>query len=162
LNVVKLVVDPERPHPRHIQQVVTAMQSGGVGCYPTDTVYGLGRDLYEQQPTARRYNIKGKSTDKPPSQLSEDRKVISQYAVVGDNAYRLMRRILPGPYTVILRASRLVPKVMLNKRKTVGIRVPDHPVPQMLVETLGNPMINTSVPLEPGETYNDPNLIDDR
>jgi tRNA threonylcarbamoyl adenosine modification protein (Sua5/YciO/YrdC/YwlC family) len=113
--------------------------------YPTDTVYAIGCDLYSKSAVQRVRQIKQLSNDKPLTFLCASLSDIAKYAYVSDAAYRLMRRFVPGPLTFILPATKLVPKLVLNpKRKTTGIRVPDHPVAQTLLEALSNPIISTS------------------
>ncbi len=160
--MVRLVVDPERPHPRQIRRIVEVLQGGGVIAYPTDTVYGLGCDMMQKRAVEKVYSIKGKDKKRSLSFICENLKDIASFAVVGDNAYRLMRRILPGPYTIILNASRRVPKVMLNQMATVGIRIPDHPVPLAIVAELGNPLVTSSIPTPPQLAYNDPDELEKR
>jgi tRNA threonylcarbamoyl adenosine modification protein (Sua5/YciO/YrdC/YwlC family) len=159
---VKLRIDPERPQPHQIQRVVELLRGGGVIAYPTDTVYGLGCDMNDRKAIGELYRIKAKDRKSPLSFVCADLKDISRYAIVSDLAFRLMKRILPGPYTIVLKATKLVPSVMLNDQRTVGIRIPDHPVAREIVEALGNPIVTTSVPIPDDVIYNDPYEIDDR
>jgi tRNA threonylcarbamoyl adenosine modification protein (Sua5/YciO/YrdC/YwlC family) len=159
---VKLRIDPERPQPRQLQRVVDLLRGGGVIAYPTDTIYGLGCDMNDRKAIGDLYRIKAKDRKSPLSFVCSDLKDIARYAIVSDLAYRLMKRILPGPYTIILRASKLVPNIMLNDQRTVGIRIPDHPVALALVEALGNPLVTTSIPTPDDVIYNDPYEIDER
>lgn len=122
--------------------------------YPTDTVYAIGCDLNVKSAVERVRQIKRLSNDKPLTFLCSSLSSISEYAVVSDNAYKIMKRLVPGPYTFLLPATKLVPKLVMNpKRKTTGIRVPDHVVCHALLETLENPVISTSahLPDEEGE-----------
>jgi tRNA threonylcarbamoyl adenosine modification protein (Sua5/YciO/YrdC/YwlC family) len=122
--------------------------------YPTDTVYAIGCDLHSKSAIERVRKIKQSSNDKPLTFLCSSLSNISQYAQVSDNAYRLMKRLIPGPYTFILNGTKLVPKLVMNpKRKTTGIRVPDNSICQALLKTLGNPIISTSahLPNDQGE-----------
>ena len=122
--------------------------------YPTDTVYAIGCDLHSKSAIERVRKIKQSSNDKPLTFLCSSLSNIAQYAQVSDNAYRLMKRLIPGPYTFILNGTKLVPKLVMNpKRKTTGIRVPDNSICQALLKTLGNPIISTSahLPNEQGE-----------
>ncbi len=122
--------------------------------YPTDTVYGIGCDLHSKEGVARVRQIKQLSSDKPLTFLCSSLSNIAHYAVVDDNAYRLMKSLIPGPYTFILPATKLVPKIVMNpKRKTTGIRVPDHKICQALLQTLGNPIISTSANWQQDEVY---------
>ena len=113
--------------------------------YPTDTVYAIGCDLHSKSAIERVRKIKQQSNDKPLTFLCPSLSNIAQYAVVNDVAYRIMRRLIPGPYTFLLPITKLVPKLVMNpKRKTTGIRVPDNAVCQALLSTLGNPIISAS------------------
>ncbi|HEY9826600.1 MAG TPA: L-threonylcarbamoyladenylate synthase [Stenomitos sp.] len=138
-------VHPDSPQRRTIEQVCRALQSGAVMLYPTDTVYAIGCDMNSKSAVQRVRQIKQLSNDKPLTFLCSSLSDIAKYAYVSDAAYRLMRRFVPGPLTFILPATKLVPKLVLNpKRKTTGIRVPEHAVDQALLDVLGNPIISTS------------------
>lgn len=143
-----LEINPFNPQPRLIAQVVDVLKKGGVICYPTDTMYGLGCDIFNQKAVKRIYQIKNRPKHQPFSFMCSDLKNISEYSHVGNTAYRLMRKCLPGPYTFVLSGTKLVPKIMLTKQKTVGIRVPDHPISLALIEMVGNPILNTSALLD--------------
>ncbi|MCL7487378.1 MAG: L-threonylcarbamoyladenylate synthase [Desulfobulbaceae bacterium] len=143
-----LEINPHNPQPRLIAQVVDILKKGGVICYPTDTMYGLGCDIFNQKAVKRIYQLKNRPKHKPFSFMCSDLKNISEYSHVGNTAYRLMRKCLPGPYTFVLSGTKLVPKIMLTKQKTVGIRVPDHPISLALIQGLGNPVLNTSALLD--------------
>jgi len=146
-----LEINPVNPQPRLIAQVVEILQHGGVVCYPTDTMYGIGCDIFNQKAVRRVYQIKRRPKDKPFSFMCASLTNISQYGHVGNTAYRLMRKNLPGPYTFVLSGTKVVPKIMLTKQKTVGIRVPDNAVCLAMIEMLGNPVLNTSAMLEEDE-----------
>ncbi len=146
-----LEINPVNPQPRLIAQVVEVLQHGGVVCYPTDTMYGIGCDIFNQKAVRRVYQIKRRPKDKPFSFMCASLTNISQYGHVGNTAYRLMRKNLPGPYTFVLSGTKVVPKIMLTKQKTVGIRVPDNAVCLAMIEMLGNPVLNTSAMLEEDE-----------
>ena len=136
---------PQTPQPRIVEQIRAALRSGAVMLYPTDTVYAIGCDLTSKGAIDRVRQIKQLSNDKPLTFLCPSLSDIAQYAVVTDAAYRIMRRLIPGSYTFLLPATKLVPRLVMNpKRKTTGIRVPDHPVSQALLAALGNPIISTS------------------
>jgi tRNA threonylcarbamoyl adenosine modification protein (Sua5/YciO/YrdC/YwlC family) len=140
-----LNVHPDNPEPRKIKTAVQILKAGGVIAYPTGTVIGFGCDLMNKKAVEKLYKIKGAKKDKRFSFLCADLSDIATYAYVSDSAYRLMRRLIPGPYTFVLPASRVVPKLIRDpKRKTVGIRVPQNPIPRALIEALGNPIISTS------------------
>jgi tRNA threonylcarbamoyl adenosine modification protein (Sua5/YciO/YrdC/YwlC family) len=158
---VLLEINPVNPQQRKIDQVVELLRNGGVIAYPTDTIYGLGCDIMNKKAIERVYQIKRRPKDKPFSFLCSDLKNISQYAKVSNYAYKTMRRLLPGPYTFILEGSNAVPKMMLTKRKTAGIRVPDNPICMALIQSLGNPILSTSAGTPDEELFSEPWLIDD-
>ncbi len=156
-----LEINPINPEQRKIDRVVDLLRQGGVIAYPTDTIYGIGCDITNKKAIERVYQIKQRPKHKPFSFICSDLKNISHYAKVSNYAYKTMRRLLPGPYTFILQGSNQVPKMMLAKRKTAGIRVPAHPICHSLINTLGNPVISTSAATPEGELFNEPWLIDD-
>lgn len=140
-----LQVHPDHPEPRKIRTIVSVLEQGGVIAYPTGTVIGFGADLFNKKAVERVYQIKSAKQDKPFSFLCADLTEIARYAVVPDAAYRIMRRLIPGPYTFVLQATKEVPKLCRDpKRRTVGIRVPEHPVTRAILEVLGRPIISTS------------------
>jgi tRNA threonylcarbamoyl adenosine modification protein (Sua5/YciO/YrdC/YwlC family) len=139
-----LSVNPEHPEPRKIRRAVEFVQKGAVIAYPTDTVYGLGCDPTNKQAIDALYQIKGMQRDKSLAFICPDLADIAKYAIVENATYRVLKHFLPGPYCFILQATREVPKMLQNKQKTVGIRVPDHPVTQALVRELGHPLISTT------------------
>jgi len=140
----RLSLKAEHPSARKIEQAADVLRAGGVIVYPTDTVYGIGCDLHQRKAIDRIYRIKGLDPGHPLSFVCPDLSGVARYAHVTDFAYRWLRRLLPGPYTVVLEATREVPRILLEKRRTVGIRVPDHPVCQALVRALGRPVVTTS------------------
>ena len=147
---------PENPQLRYISKAVSVLKEGGVIIYPTDTVYGIGCDIFNKGALERIFSIKNDGNTKLFSFVCSDLKDISKYAKVSDYAYRTMRHLLPGPYTFILSAAKLVPKKLWSKRKTVGIRVPNNNITMKLVEELGNPIISTSTTNRRGEVIYDP------
>lgn len=150
---------PINPQVRFITKAVEVLKSGGIIIFPTDTFYGLGCDLFNKAGMEQILTIKGESDTKLFSFICSDLKDISKYAKVSDYAYRTMKHLLPGPYTFILPAAKVVPKKLWSKRKTVGIRVPDHQVTLQIVSELGNPIISTSVTTRIGEPLLNPNEI---
>ena len=156
-----LKINPINPQERLIRKVVDHLQQGGVIAYPTDTHYGIGCDIMNKKAIERIYQIKHRSKNKPFSFICSDLKNISHYAKVSNYAYRTMKRLLPGPYTFILEGSKLVPKIMLTKRKTAGIRVPNHRICILLIHRLGHPILSTSATLPDGTVLHDPSLIHD-
>ncbi len=156
-----LKINPENPQQRLIAKAVEILKDGGIIAYPTDTIYGIGCDIMNKKAIETIYRLKNRDQKTPFSFICSDLTNISDYAKVSNYAYKTMKRLLPGPYTFILPGSRMVPKIMLTKRKTAGIRVPDHNICIELVKNLGNPIISTSAALPGGENTNDPSLIHD-
>jgi len=147
--MLSLVVHPDNPEPRKIRHAIEVLDSGGVAFYPTDTVYALGCALDAKKSVERLYRLKRMSDKKPLALICADLSELSRYAIVTDFAYRMMRRILPGPYTVVLEATREVPRLLLDRRRTIGIRVPMSPICESLVRALGRPLLTTSA-IPPG------------
>ncbi len=143
-----LEINPYNPQVRLIRRVVERIKQGAVICYPTDTGYGIGCDIFNPKAIKRMTRLKKRPPNKPFSFMCYDLKNISQYAHVSNTAYRLLKKNLPGPYTFVLPGTKLVPKVMTTKQKTVGIRVPEHVICQSLLEELNSPIINTSIPVD--------------
>ncbi|MFP4088997.1 MAG: L-threonylcarbamoyladenylate synthase [Cyclobacteriaceae bacterium] len=142
-----LKIHPENPELRKVEKVVEVLRGGGVIIYPTDTVYGIGCDIFNKEAVERVARIKGVNSSKNNfSFICQDLSHISDYVKNFPNpVFKIMKKTLPGPYTYILKSSSKVPKQIDPKRKTVGIRIPDHPIPRIIVEKLGNPIITTSI-----------------
>jgi tRNA threonylcarbamoyl adenosine modification protein (Sua5/YciO/YrdC/YwlC family) len=147
---------PENPQQRYLNKAVEVLKNGGVIIYPTDTIYGLGCDIFNKEAVERIYMIKNDTGTKLFSFLCADLKDISKYAKVSNFAYRSMKKLIPGPYTFVLPAAKEVPKILWTKRKTVGIRVPDNTIARTLAAELGNPIISTSATTRKGELLYDP------
>jgi len=147
---------PQNPQIRFISKAVDVLKSGGIIIFPTDTYYGLGCDLFNREGIEQILSIKNETDTKLFSFICSDLKDISKYAKVSDSAYRTMKHLLPGPYTFILPAAKVIPKKLWTKRKTVGIRVPDHSVTLQIVRELGNPIASTSATTRLGEPIIDP------
>jgi tRNA threonylcarbamoyl adenosine modification protein (Sua5/YciO/YrdC/YwlC family) len=156
-----VAINNQNPQMRLIRKAVEILRSGGIVIYPTDTVYGMGCDLFNKKGIERIYEIQHRDRKQPLSFICADLKDISRYARVSDDAYKIMKRLLPGPYTFILEASRAVPKIILPKRQTTGIRVPDNRICQALVAEMGSPVISTSVKNGEGELLSDPRIIEE-
>ncbi|MBW1926504.1 MAG: threonylcarbamoyl-AMP synthase [Deltaproteobacteria bacterium] len=156
-----LEIDPKRPSPRQINMVAEILRRGEIIVYPTDTCYGIGADIFNKKAIGRIYQIKGLHKSTPFSFVCANLRDISRYAFVTDYAYRILKRFLPGPYTFILEGSREVPKMMLTKRRTVGIRIPDHPVCKAIADALGNPLISTSAGIGNEPVWSDPKEINE-
>lgn len=154
-------INPKNPQTRLIAQAVGILKDGGIIAYPTDTFYGIGCDILNKKAIEKIYRLKQRDKNSPFSFICADLTNISQYAKVSNYAYKTMKRLLPGPYTFILEGSKMVPKIMLTKRKTAGIRVPAHEICIKLVEGLTNPIISTSASDGDGEIFHDPSLIQD-
>jgi tRNA threonylcarbamoyl adenosine modification protein (Sua5/YciO/YrdC/YwlC family) len=137
-------INPENPQKRLIQKVCNTLEQGGIIAYPTDTFYGVGCDLMNKKGIQLIHKLKNRPLKQPFSIICDSLKEISRYALVSNYAYKTMKRCLPGPYTFILEATQLVPKIMLTKRRTIGIRVPDNRICLAIVKTLGRPIISTS------------------
>ncbi|UCH24089.1 MAG: threonylcarbamoyl-AMP synthase [Deltaproteobacteria bacterium] len=152
---------PNNPQERTIRRAVEILKRDGVVAYPTDTYYGIGCDIMNKKAIEKIYWLKQRRKSKPFSFICSSLKNISLYAKVSNYAYKTMKRLLPGPYTFILEGSRLVPKIMLTKRKTAGIRVPANKICIALVQRLGNPIISTSASAPDGTIFDNPSLIHD-
>jgi tRNA threonylcarbamoyl adenosine modification protein (Sua5/YciO/YrdC/YwlC family) len=143
-------IDPVYPQPRHVARAVAVLQDGGIVSYPTDTYYALGCDLFQKKAMERLALLKRRDDKKPFAFLCADLGEVAKYGIVSNESYRLMRRLLPGPYTMILEATRLTPRTSLTRQRQVGVRVPDANVAIALVRALGRPLATTSAAL-PGE-----------
>ena len=138
-------IHPQNPQERTLEKIKDDLKDGAVMLYPTDTVYAIGCDLTVKSAIERVRRIKQLSNDKPLTFLCSSLSNITDYAIVTDEAYRLIKRLIPGTYTFLLPATKLVPKLVMSpKRKTTGIRVPNHQACLSIIETLGNPIISTS------------------
>jgi tRNA threonylcarbamoyl adenosine modification protein (Sua5/YciO/YrdC/YwlC family) len=153
----------ENPDPKKIRQIVDVLRSGGVIIYPTDTVYGLGCDIMNLRAVEKICRIKGINPKKHNfSFICADLSNIAEYTrVISKPVFKMMKKALPGPFTFILEANTQVPKILHSNKKTVGIRVPDHSIPRMIVEELGQPLLSTSIRDEDEviEYNTDPELI---
>jgi len=156
-----LHIHPDDPQPRLIRQVVEKLQQGGIIIYPTDTVYGLGCDILQQKAVERICRIK--KVDPKKAQLSfvcSDLSHLSEYAKPLSNpVYRLLKEHLPGPYTFILPASKLVPKILQSRKDTIGLRIPDNTIAMAIIKELGRPILSASLPGETVEDYTDPEIM---
>lgn len=159
-------IHPENPQQDKIEQVVKCLQKGGVIIYPTDTIYGLGCDINNPKAIEKICRIKGIKPDKARfSFICSDLSHITDFTRPLDNAiFKTMKKCLPGPYTFILQASNNTPKLLQAKRKTIGIRIPNHEIPLRIVATLGNPILTTSIKDEDDvlEYSTDPELIHEK
>ena len=140
-------VDSRNPQPRHIQRAVAVLEAGGIVAYPTDTYFAIGCDFAQRKAVERMASFKRRDDKKPFSILCADLADVARWAIVGNETYRILKRLAPGPYTFVLNATREVPRTALTKQRSVGIRVPDAPVAQALVHALGRPLATTSAAL---------------
>ena len=156
-----LEIHPNNPNPRHIATVVDCLKSGGIIAYPTDTIYGLGCDIFHPKAIEKIAQIKG--VDPSKAQLSfvcADLSDLSKYAKsISTPLYRLLKNYLPGPFTFILSASKQVPKLLQNKKNTIGLRIPDNNIASAIVAALEHPILSASLPGEMVEDYTDPYVI---
>ena len=148
-----VTINPDNPQMRLITRVCEVLDQGGLIAYPTDTFYGIGCDLLNKKGIQLIHRLKNRPMKQPFSFICDSLKEISRYAQVTNYAYKHMKKYIPGPYTFILEATKLVPKIVLTKRKTVGIRVPDNKICLDIVGTFGRPIISTSA------GYDDPFAI---
>jgi len=155
-----LQINPIHPQPRHVAKIAEILKGDGVIVYPTDTVYGLGCDIRSKKALDRVRRIKKMDNRRHLSFVFADLKAIAEYAQVNDAAYKILRRYLPGPYTFVLQATRLVPRIVLTKRNEVGIRIPDNRICQALVAELGNPILSSSVRMPDDQLLDDPREIE--
>jgi tRNA threonylcarbamoyl adenosine modification protein (Sua5/YciO/YrdC/YwlC family) len=156
-----LQLHPDNPQIRNIKIITDCLLGGGVIIYPTDTIYGLGCDIFQQEAIKRISLIK--NIDPAKAQMSficYDLSDLSNYSKpISTPVYRLLRNHLPGPYTFILAASKQVPKILKSKKNTIGLRVPDNKIARSIVKELGHPLLSTSLPGERVEEFTDPNQI---
>lgn len=161
-----LRIYPKNPDERQIQTILECLHRGGIIVYPTDTVYGLGCDITQPKAIEKIAAIKGIKKEKANfSFICSSLSQLSDYTKpIDNNVFRLMKKALPGPFTFILNANSKVPNLLQSKKKTVGIRIPDHSIPVLLVEKLGNPILTTSVHDEDEiiEYTTDPELIHEK
>jgi tRNA threonylcarbamoyl adenosine modification protein (Sua5/YciO/YrdC/YwlC family) len=149
-------VHPDNPQVRRIEEIQAELQRGAVMLYPTDTVYAIGCDLNAKSAVERVRQIKQLANDKPLTFLCPSLSNVATYAYVSDTAYRMMKSLIPGPYTFLLPATKLVPRLVQSpKRKTTGIRVPNHTMCIALLSALANPIISTSAHLPPDDDIDD-------
>jgi tRNA threonylcarbamoyl adenosine modification protein (Sua5/YciO/YrdC/YwlC family) len=156
-----LHIHPENPQPRLIRSTVDCLRRGGIIIYPTDTIYGLGCDILEHKAIEKICHLK--KVDPKKAQLSficSDLSHLSDYAKqIPTATFRLLKEYLPGPYTFILPASKMVPKVLQSKKDTIGLRIPDNKIAQAIINEMGRPILSASLPGEMVEDYTDPEIM---
>lgn len=151
-----LNINPDNPQPRLIGQACDCLRRDGVIAYPTDTTYGLGCDIFSRQGIRKIYQIKHREARKPFSFICADLSDVARYAHVSNFAFKIMKRHLPGPYTFVLEATRIVPDSLVTRQKTVGIRIPDDAIALSIVRELEHPLVTTSANLSGEEPLHDP------
>lgn len=156
-----LFVHPDNPNPRNIKTIVECLLDGGVIIYPTDTIYGIGCDIFQHKAIERIARIKNTPVEKIQlSFVCDDLRDLSKYTKsISTPLFRILKNYLPGPFTFILPASKEVPKILQSKKQTIGLRIPDNNVSEAITHNLGHPILSASLPGEMVEEYTDPELI---
>ena len=158
-----LSINPLNPQARRIQQVVDVLQNDGIIIYPTDTVYGLGCSILSKKAMKRIYQIKKMNQKKPLTFICANQTEVQEYTQgIPTDVFKLLRRKLPGPYTFVFKASKIVPKMMLTPRSTVGLRWPDHPIANEIVSAFGHPILSSSLRISADELYDDPHELHEK
>ena len=154
-------IHPDNPQARQLSMVTSCLESGGIIAYPTDTIYGLGCDIFHPEAIEKICAIKKVNPEKANlSFICADLSDLSLYAKAIDNSlYRIMKKALPGPFTFILPASKQVPKILQSKKKTIGLRIPNNNIALSIIKTLGHPILSASFPGDTIEDYTDPEII---
>ena len=154
-------IHPTNPQPRQLAIIKDCLESGGIIAYPTDTIYGLGCDIFHPEAVEKICAIKKVSPEKAQlSFICSDLSHLSNYAKsINNSLFRILKSTLPGPFTFVLPASKEVPKILQNKKKTIGLRIPDNKIALAIIETLGHPILSASFPGENIEDYTDPEII---
>lgn len=156
-----LKINQENPQGRFISQVVKTLKQGGLIAYPTDTTYGIGCNIFNARGVKNIYQIKQRDARKPFSFICSDLSDAANYAQVSNFAFKIMKRHLPGPYTFVLDATRVVPNTLTTRQKTVGIRIPDDEIAMAIVRELGHPLVTTSANLTGETPLHDPVEIEE-
>ena len=158
-----LSINSLNPQARRIQQVVDVLQNDGIIIYPTDTVYGLGCSIFSKKAMKRIYQIKKMNQKKPLTFICANQTEVQEYTQgIPTDVFKLLRRKLPGPYTFVFKASKIVPKMMLTPRSTVGLRWPDHPIANEIVSAFGHPILSSSLRISADELYDDPHELHEK
>lgn len=157
-----LSINPHNPQMRLINQVVECLKKGGVIAYPTDTIYGIGCDIFNKKAVKKIYQLKKRDVRKPFSFICSDLSDVTKYAQVSNLAFKIMKRHLPGPYTFVLEATRIVPDLLMTKQRTVGIRIPENPIAETVVKNLGHPLVTTSANISGEDALGDPYEIEEQ
>jgi len=152
-RIQRLEINSEHPEPHRIRQAIARLEAGQPVIYPTDTLYGLGADCSSSSAVQKLYGLRRLDPKKPLSLICSSVSQVADYASFGNGCFRFMKRNLPGPYTLILNATRNAPRMGQNKRRAVGVRIPNHPVTEALVDQLGRPLLSTSAMEETDEIH---------
>lgn len=152
--------NPERPKKKHTELIAQTILDGGIIAYPTDTHYGIGCDLFNIKSIRRLYAMKRLDSKRALSIICRDFKDISTYAILSDFSFDIVKWYLPGPFTFVLKAKKIIPKLLMTERKEVGVRIPAHPVPTAIARLAGRPVINTSARIAGEEVITDPRVIE--
>lgn len=154
-------IHPTNPQPRQLAIIKDCLESGGIIAYPTDTIYGLGCDIFHPEAVEKICAIKKVNPEKAQlSFICADLSHLSNYAKsINNSLFRILKSTLPGPFTFVLQASKEVPKILQNKKKTIGLRIPDNKIALAIIEKLGHPILSASFPGENIEDYTDPEII---
>jgi tRNA threonylcarbamoyl adenosine modification protein (Sua5/YciO/YrdC/YwlC family) len=151
---------PERPRKKTTELIVNTLNNGGIIAYPTDTYYGIGCDLFNIKAIRRLYAMKRLDDKRALSIICRALKDVSAYAIMSNFSFEVLKRYLPGPYTFVLKAKKIIPKLLMTDRKEVGVRIPAHPVPIAIAELMERPIINTSAKISGEEVLIDPRHIE--
>ncbi len=154
-------INPQNPQIRLIHKVVECLEDDGVIAYPTDTIYGIGCDIFNKKAVKKIYQLKQRDPKKPFSFICADLSDVTKYAQVSNFAFKIMKRRLPGPYTFVLEATRLVPDLLMTRQRTVGIRIPDNDICSLIVRELGHPLVTTSANISGEDSLGDPAEIEE-
>ena len=152
--------DPQRPRKKITQMIRDTLMNGGIIAYPTDTYYGMGCDLFNIKAIRKLYHMKRLDEKRALSIICRDFKEISAYVVMDDFSFEIMKKCLPGPYTFVLKARKIMPKLLMTVKKEVGIRIPGHPVPVGIAGLIDRPVINTSARFAGEDILIDPKDIE--
>ena len=158
-----LSINPVNPNPLRVKKVVDVLKNDGIIIYPTDTVYGLGCSIFSKKAMKRLLKIKKVNQKKPLTFICANQTEVQEYTQgIPTYIFKLLRRKLPGPYTFVFKASKIVPKMMLTPRSTVGMRWPDHPIANEIVAALGHPILSSSLRMSEKELYDDPHKLHEK
>ena len=155
-------INPDNPNSRYIKRTARILESGGIICYPCDTTYAIGCDIFNKKSVEKLYAIKKDDIHKLFSCILYDFSELSKYAKISNNAYSTMKRVLPGPYTFLLKGTTILPKITLTKRKTIGVRMPDNRICQAISTEFGGPILSAGIQLNNETILNDPYEINSK